>query len=119
MIVQAHSGTAGSRALPGTTCCPQPNPKIRAFARAVAHHATLEFREDASQHGIVVARHHNSVEWHAIHEFEERPLDVWQVAVTIHVLAVDVGYDRNDWRELQERTITFVSLGDEILRASE
>ena len=90
--------------------------KIRSLPRAIAHHAALQFRQNAAQHGIVVAGHDNSVERHAIHEFEEGAFDVLQVAIAIHVLAVDVGDDRNDRRELQKRAVTLVGLGDEILR---
>ena len=46
-------------------------------------------------------------------------LDVGHVAVAVHVLAVEVGDDGEDGRELEEGAVAFVGFGDEVLRGAE
>ena len=60
-----------------------------------------------------------TVKRHALHEVEEGAADVAHVAVAIHVLAVNVGDDRDNRGQLQKRAIALVGLGDEILRFAE
>ena len=45
---------------------------------------------------------------------QEGLLDVGHVAVEIHVLAVEVGDDGEDGRELEEGAVALVGLGDEV-----
>ena len=40
------------------------------------------------------------------------------VAVAIHVLAINVGHNRKNRRELQERSVAFIGLSNQILRAT-
>src|SRR5271165_3374153 len=82
-----------------------------------------DFSADAGQDGgklrIVEAGHAGSVKGHAVHEVDEGILHVGHVAVTIHVLAVEVGDDGENGRQLQEGAVALVRLRDKVLRLAE
>ena len=93
--------------------------EVGTAARAIGDGAALNLREHAAQQGIVVADHDHSVEGDVIHKIQESAFDVAHVAIAVHVFAIDVGDDGENWRELEKRAVTLVGLGDEILRFTE
>ena len=62
---------------------------------------------------VIETGHHQAVERHAVGEADERLLDVLVVAVVVEVLGVDVGDDGDGGREVQERAVGLVGLGDQ------
>ena len=46
-------------------------------------------------------------------------LHIIHVAIAIHVLAVEIRHDGEDRRQLEERSVAFVSLGNKVLRGAE
>ena len=93
--------------------------KIRPALRPIGHSPSLNVRQQPPQQRIVVAGNDHSIEGHAVHELEKSFFYVPHVAVAVHVLAIDVGHDRQDRRQLQERTITLVGLSHQVLRLSQ
>ena len=73
----------------------------------------------AVEQRIVDAGGDGAVERHLVHEVEEGALDVGHVVVAVHVLAVEIGDDGEDGRELEEGAVAFVGFGDQILRGAE
>ena len=76
-------------------------------------------RQDRGQLRIVDAGRHRAVERHLVHEVEKGALHVVHVAVAVHVLAIEVGHDRQDGRELEKRAVALVGFGDQILRPAQ
>src|SRR3974390_1575941 len=89
--------------------------EVGAVARAVSHNPAPNRGKNLSQFVVVVAGHDHAVERHVVEEFNEGTLDVGQVAVAVHVFAVDVGDDGKDRPELEKGAVAFVGFGDEIL----
>ena len=65
---------------------------------------------------VVGARDHRAVERHLVGEVDERLLQVVEAAVALHVLVIDVRDHRDRRRQLQERPIALVRLGDHVAR---
>ncbi len=95
------------------------NQEVGAAACAIGRHAAMNARQQAAQDRIVVAGNDHAVERDTLHELQEGAADVAHVAVAVHVLAVDVGDDREDRRELQKGPVAFVGFGDQVLRLAE
>ena len=68
---------------------------------------------------IVEAGRDSAVERHLVHEGEEGLLDVGHVAIAVHVLAVEIGDDGEDGRELEKGAIALVGLSHQILGGAE
>ena len=68
---------------------------------------------------IVDAGGDRAVEGHLVHESEKGVLDIFHVAVAVHVFAVEIGNDGENGRELEERAVAFVGLGHKVLRGAE
>ena len=68
---------------------------------------------------IVDAGGDRAVERHAVHEVEKGALHVGHVAVAVHVLAIEIGDDGEDGRELEKGAVALVGLGNQILRGAE
>ena len=68
---------------------------------------------------LVQAEHGRSVERHPVHERDERVADGVEVSVVIEVLGVDRRHDRDGRRQLQERAVRLVGLGDQELALAE
>jgi len=66
-----------------------------------------------------MAEHGHAVKRHAVNEVYEGLFDVGHVAVAIHVLAINVGDHGKNGRELEERAVTLVGFGNQILRLAQ
>ena len=68
---------------------------------------------------VVGAGNHRAVERHLVGEFDERLPQVLPAPVAFHVLAIDVRHHGNRRRQLQERSVALVGLGNHVIAASE
>ena len=68
---------------------------------------------------LIEAEDGRTVERHPVHERDERVADGVEAPVVIEMLGVDGRDDRDRRRELQERAIGFVGLGDQVLALAE
>ena len=93
--------------------------EVGACRFAVGVDAAVDSVEHTAQQRVVEAGGGSAVEGYAVHEFDERAFDVGHVAVAVHVLAVEVGDDGEDGRELEEAAVGFVGFGDEVLGGAE
>ena len=76
--------------------------------------------QDRAHVGVVDAQHRDAVERQPLQEVDERarqPREV--VAVGLHVVGVDVGDDRDHRRQIEERRVGLVGLGDQELALAE
>src|SRR5690348_13658907 len=88
--------------------------KVHIVMGAIGEYAAAHLRKQLAQVLVVGTGDNDSVERHQIHERYEGLLHVAKIAVAVHVLAIDVGNDLNDWGEPKERAIAFVGLGDQV-----
>src|ERR1035441_7051437 len=93
--------------------------EIGSFAGSVGRHAAMHARKQAFENGIVVAAYDQAVEGHAFHKFKEGAVHVAHIAIAVHVLAVNVGDDRDNRRKLQKGAVALVRLRDQVLRFAE
>ena len=87
---------------------------------SVGHDRLGDGGQDFAHVRIVDAEHRDAVERQALGEIDERalqPLEV--VAVGLHVIGVDVGDHRHRRRQVEERRVGFVRLGDEKIAGAE
>src|SRR5712671_4076223 len=70
--------------------------EVGAMRRPISDYAAMDPRQQAFQDWIVVAAHDHAVKRDALHELQERPPNVAHIAIAVHVLAIDVGYDRQN-----------------------
>src|SRR6202142_4741792 len=94
--------TRASGATRTNSGAPQFDPEVRPLPRPITHHAPLNLGKQLPQNRIVIAGHDHSVERQAVHEVEERALHVVHAAIAVHVLAINVGDDGENRRELQK-----------------
>src|SRR6266576_1367801 len=90
--------------------------EVGSATSAISHHPTLHLGQQFAQDRVVVAGNDHAIEGNPVHEIEEGLFDVTHVAVAVHMLAVNVGDDGENWRKLQKGAIAFVGFGDEVLR---
>ena len=77
-------------------------------------------RQDLAHVRVVDAQHGDAVERQALHEIDERALQLAEVvAVGLHVVGVDVGDHREHRRQVEERRVGLVGLGDEEFAVAE
>src|SRR5919198_1795107 len=88
----------------GTFNLLQDDAEIGPTASSVGNGSPLQLRKHAPQDRIVIAGHHHPIKRHTVHEVEECALDVAHVAIAVHVLGVDFGYNRQNRRELEKGT---------------
>ena len=105
--------------LPASRMLQDLQPKNSFRIHAIGEYATARAREQCSQKRIVQTGRSRSIERHAIHKIEKGPLHILHIAIAIHVLAVQIGHDRENGRQLQKRAIAFVRLGDQIFGAAQ
>ncbi len=77
-------------------------------ALAVRDGAAFDLRQDLLYVLIVQAQESRAVKRDFVDELGKRFADFLDAGVMVEMLAIDVGDDRENWRQLQERTIAFV-----------
>ena len=86
---------------------------------AVGDEALVHVRQQAAHVHVVHAEHREPVEGHALDELQIRRAHLLHVAEVIEVLRIDVGHDRDDGGEEEERAVALVGLGDQVLSLAE
>jgi hypothetical protein len=93
---------------------------LHVLVHAVGDDRARDHRDDRAHAGIVAADHRRAVERHAVQELDERGLQAREVvAVGVHVVGVDVGHDRQDRHQVQERRVGLVGLDHDVLARAE
>ena len=91
---------------------------VRFGSDAIGEDAAMHPRKHRSKLRVIEARGDRSIERHLIHEREKGLLDIGHVAVAIHMLAIEIGHDGENRRQLEKRAIALVGLGhQELARA--
>ena len=84
-------------------------PRLR---QPISDHAPAGPGNQRTHRLVVCAEDRGAVERHLVDELQEGVVQRLPAAVSVHVLAVDVGHERDRRRERQERTVAFVGLHD-------
>ena len=93
---------------------------LRVFGKTVAGDRTGDLGHDVAHRRIVGTKNGGAVERHAVQEVDERrfqPVEV--VPVGLHVVGVDIGHDRHDRQQVQERGVRFVGLHHDVVAAAQ
>ena len=93
--------------------------KIRAADSPYVYTLPVDAIKHAAQQRIVHTRRGRAIERHAVHELDERSLDVRHIAVAVHVFAIEVGHHRQHRRQLQKRAVALVGFGHQVLRRAQ
>ncbi|EXI76168.1 MAG: hypothetical protein AW07_00682 [Candidatus Accumulibacter sp. SK-11] len=87
---------------------------------AVGDDLFADQRHDLAHVGVVGTEHRDTVERQALDEVHEGLLQATEVmAIGFHVVAVDIGDDRQHRRQQEERGVGLVGLGDEKVTRAE
>jgi hypothetical protein len=83
--------------------------------KSVGDDPPLHFAQHRRHRAVVDARDDRAVERHAAGEVSERGDERFERSVGLEMFTIDVGDEGNGRRELQERPIALVGLGDHVL----
>ena len=72
--------------------------EIRCFSRAISNDSPFQPRKKPEKSIVVHTSDHSTIEWYAVHEVYECLFHVFHVAITVHVLAIDIGDDGENRR---------------------
>ena len=90
------------------------------LAETISRHRLADQRQDRTHVCIVYAQHRPAIERQVLDEFDERLLESPEVmAVSFHVVGVDIGDDREYRLQIQERCIRFVRFNDDEFAGTE
>ena len=94
--------------------------QLRVVGEAVGDDRLRDRRRDRAHVGVVDAQHGDAVERQPLREVDEGALQPREVvAVGLHVVGVDVGDHREHRRQVQERCVGLVGLGDQEVALAE
>ena len=91
------------------------DPQVGLRAGAVGDHAAIDARQNLLDVFVVQAQDRRAIERNRFDELDERPADLFEIRVVIQMLAVDVGDDRQNRRELQERSVALVAFDHQVI----
>src|SRR6266850_1555717 len=93
--------------------------EVRARFQAVGDDPLLDSRDEELDVRLIQAQDRRAVEGHLVDERDEGVADRVEAPVVIEMLGVDGRDDRDRRRQLQERAVGLVGLGDQVLALAE
>ena len=95
------------------------DPQFGLRARTVGDHAAVHSRQNLLDVLVVEAQNGRAIKRNLCDERRERCADLFDARVVIQMLAVDVGDDRDDRRQLQKRPVAFVAFDHQVIAFSQ
>ena len=93
--------------------------EIRLAGEPVSHQAFFDLGNHPLQVMIIETQHDQPVEWHLVDKIDKGRANLIEILVVVEMVLIDIGDHGNGRRQLQERTIRFVGLGNQELALAE
>ena len=88
---------------------------IGSIVQAVSGVRFTDFRQNRADVFAVDTQKGFAIEWHTVDEVHKRLMQFLNaVSVSVHMVFVDIGYDGHNRRQIQKRSIGFVSFGNNV-----